>query len=499
MTASKSLQDQYTGDFDFLRPMKGKGNFACLQQMDREDLRDIPYPAALKKGLTCDKGKCSQKVTENGQQIDQNCKYKPSILDYEAKTVTEKICPYYEQKYSALLAKSSVWNYSAYFQVLKYNKKTYGKYLKKNIAIFDEAHKMEDQILQFVGIDITSNQISECKLDIDDYELSEVEMLITLLDDMASKYSMQLEEIENSPTYTESDNERLDILTRKYERTAQQRVDLHTDKENYVINDPKKIDSKFHSVSLAPLDISKYVKEFMITPYQLFMSATINKDSFCETTGIEPDEVAFVDAPYSPFPAENRKIEFMEVGRINYNTPRDVEAKLYGTINEILSTLHPDEKGLILTSSRSWCSRIYQNLTASNQSRVQQCHSTGNENGMTQNEVLEMHASSYNGVLLSSSLWEGVDLKDDLSRFQIIAKAPYPVLTEKRVVKKKEKHPLWYRSQTLTKLLQGFGRSIRNEDDKAVTYVLDSSVKSLLYTTKNMVPKSYHDVLSVTN
>ena len=44
------------------------------------------------------------------------------------------------------------------------------------------------------------------------------------------------------------------------------------------------------------------------------------------------------------------------------------------------------------------------------------------------------------GVLVSSSLWQGVDLKDDLARFQIIAKTPYPNYTEKWVESKMEMH-----------------------------------------------------------
>ena len=45
------------------------------------------------------------------------------------------------------------------------------------------------------------------------------------------------------------------------------------------------------------------------------------------------------------------------------------------------------------------------------------------------------------------------------------------------------------------KLLQGFGRSIRSEDDWAVTYVLDSAALTILNQYKTMVPKAYYDVL----
>ena len=114
-------------------------------------------------------------------------------------------------------------------------------------------------------------------------------------------------------------------------------------------------------------------------------------------------------------------------------------------------------------------------------------------------EVISEHANDPNGVLLSSSLWEGVDLKDDLSRFQIIAKVPYPNYKEKRTKAKMDKFPMWYTSQTLTKLLQGFGRSIRSEDDWAKTYVLDTAVNNVFFKAQQMIPKAYYDVLGIEN
>ena len=40
-------------------------------------------------------------------------------------------------------------------------------------------------------------------------------------------------------------------------------------------------------------------------------------------------------------------------------------------------------------------------------------------------------------VLISPSLHLGVDLKDDLSRFQVIVKVPYPDLTDKKITAKR--------------------------------------------------------------
>ena len=78
-------------------------------------------------------------------------------------------------------------------------------------------------------------------------------------------------------------------------------------------------------------------------------------------------------------------------------------------------------------------------------------------------------------VLLSPSMTEGVDLKEDLSRFQIICKVPFPYLGDKLVRKKMNKWYWWYDLQTAKTIIQSVGRSIRSESDSAVTYILDSS------------------------
>jgi len=76
-----------------------------------------------------------------------------------------------------------------------------------------------------------------------------------------------------------------------------------------------------------------------------------------------------------------------------------------------------------------------------------------------------------------------------------IEKTPYPDMSDKRIKIKMSKLPMWYRSLALMKLLQGFGRSIRNDNDWAVTYVIDSAAQGLLDSMKNRVPKAYYDVL----
>ena len=269
---------------------------------------------------------------------------------------------------------------------------------------------------------------------------------------------------------------------------------MQKDKENLVINRPDTdYEGGFRSVSVKPIDISEYVREFFQADLQMYMSATIDRDSFCENTGIEAGDVAVIDTPKSPFPIEHRRVDFLDVRRLNSRSTDEDRLAVIKKIDEIM-TEHSEHRGLILTSSVRWCHQIRGNLSGENQGRIRICHSK-NADGRTQDEILDEHAGVSNSVLLSSSLWEGVDLKDDLSRFQIIAKVPYLNLAEKRVGEKMRRFPLWYDAQTLMKLLQGFGRSIRGDDDWARTYVLDSAVHHVLNKARQRIPSAYHDTL----
>ena len=69
---------------------------------------------------------------------------------------------------------------------MRFNKKLFEDYLDRKISVFDEAHKIEDQIIQFVGFDIFSGQIEECELSPERYNFSDLDSMLQLTDDIAS-------------------------------------------------------------------------------------------------------------------------------------------------------------------------------------------------------------------------------------------------------------------------------------------------------------------------
>lgn len=85
----------------------------------------------------------------------------------------------------------------------------------------------------------------------------------------------------------------------------------------------------------------------------------------------------------------------------------------------------------------------------------------------------------------------GVDLKDDLARFQVIVKAPFLPLTDKRVKKLADKDFNWYINKMLCSLIQSCGRGVRSQNDHCVTYILDGCIVDKVLEHKHKLPKYF--------
>ena len=159
---------------------------------------------------------------------------------------------------------------------------------------------------------------------------------------------------------------------------------------------------------------------------------------------------------------------------------------------ETILDSHSDEKGIIHTHSIKISKFIFQNINRKYKKRILIAF------GSDRDEVLKKHTKSKEKtVLLTPSMAEGVDLKGDLSKFQIICKIPFPFLGDKAVVKKMNKWSWWYNTQTIRTVIQSVGRSIRSETDTAVTYILDNDWERVMKKSYNIIPKdfknSYHE------
>ena len=113
--------------------------------------------------------------------------------------------------------------------------------------------------------------------------------------------------------------------------------------------------------------------------------------------------------------------------------------------------------------------------------------------------MVNEHKMRDDSILIGPTLAEGVDLPDDLCRFIIILKVPYPNMKDQLVKEKIKLFPLWYNSKTSNSIIQGIGRGVRNNHDYCETYILDACFYNLYLNTKDQYSKELQDRIIIYN
>ena len=222
------------------------------------------------------------------------------------------------------------------------------------------------------------------------------------------------------------------------------------------------------------------------------MSATIlDPKQICVNTGItlcsgrtyEYRELT------SPFPKENRPVYFEPCANVINKEMELALPKLARGITEILSN-HPDERILIHTVSYRIRDYIRKNVATDRFIT----HTTADRAA-----VLEKFKSSSKPlVLLTPSMDRGVDLPDDACRVVVIAKVPYPDLTDPQIGRRlhaSKDGNSWYAHRTVSTIIQMSGRGVRSATDYATTYILDAQFERIYREYKYLFPAWFREAV----
>ena len=243
-------------------------------------------------------------------------------------------------------------------------------------------------------------------------------------------------------------------------------------------------DLKPDEMIFKPLDVSK--KADLIygkARYRLWMSATIlGKENFARSMGLNLKKCHYIEAP-STFPAVNRPIYAMEcfgIRKLNRDKLDAEMPKLIDAIDAIIDQ-YPQEKGLIHAHTYKILHALINNSKHRHRMRF---HDATNRE-----DVLgDFLRSPDNDILVSPSMVEGIDLKDDLGRFQILCKIPWPYLGDAQIRALKEHRDGWYLWKTSLEVVQACGRIVRHETDWGHTYVLDPDFRRWYSNAKELLP-----------
>lgn len=447
ITPQKILQQQYENDFggsgkNKMKSIKSSTNYGCK----------------FHKKNTCSESQQLLKVEEKGTRFFNTCMFN---------------CVYKEKKKKFLESTESVTNFPYLLTEANYN----GKITPRNLLVIDECHNTENELSKFIEITV-SERFAKSVLKLQfPKQTTQFQAVKWIKDVYYPKADRQLAYVEKQLERFGDDfraklkefksvNRQYELL-RGHVGKIEKFLELYN-KDNWVFELIPSFNRSMRKFSFKPLDVAPYASDslFRLGDRVLMMSATIlDKDAFCHELGIDPSTASFISID-SPFPKENRPIFTVGVGNMSAKYIDQTLPKMIVAVKSILDE-HKTEKGIIHCNSYKIANYLKDNI---NNKRLL-IHNTKNRD-----EILEKHkASKQPTVILSPSMTEGVDLKDDLSRFQILMKVPFPYFGSPLVKKKSSKYDWWYGYATSKTVVQSIGRSVRNEKDVAVTYILDSA------------------------
>jgi len=416
------------------------------------------YYCAVMENCTCDDGFCS-----GGKCPDP----------------TE--CPYIIAKEDAASSEIALMNYTYFLFATKHSQ----TFFPRKLIIYDEAHSIDKVLMGFVEIKIKSRGIQRFG------DISRIPRF-----DKASEYIPWLIEIskclkdemkDNQVIYKQilSENSSHDgkLSVNDVIKSVRRKIENSEKRINKIEEYAKRFDvdkwvTKVYEgrtqdddeVVFKPISVAPYSQEcfFNYGEKHLYMSATLlDKSNFCRNIGIDEKDAHMIRVP-STFPPENRKIFFINTGSMSYKEKRDTLPKISADVNKIMN-LYPDKKGMIYTVNWEIYDHIFSTISTKNRRRL-----LGHKNGDRNTALYEFIKMKSPRVLITPSLSEGIDLKDDRARFLIVVKMPYPNMSDPQVKAKKDVDQDWFRYQTVLTLIQVCGRGVRSPEDWCDIYILDS-------------------------
>jgi ATP-dependent DNA helicase DinG len=394
-------------------------------------------------------------------------------------------------------------NYSYFFIDRMYT----GKFEDRDLVVWDEAHLVNDLFSEHNAIHFSQKRLQAISQDIAETvrltDLKVAKTLTSVAEDCAKRdkineknYEQYLNALHGVYRYAKergiieaekalrannmSAYTKLSKFTKKYEGLMCKIDDLFKYSYEHVFE--YKEDEA--AVSVKPVFVGTMIEALQAGPKNLFMSATISEEFITKTLNLNKDSTKFIKLEPT-FPKENKELVFFDPMSLSYSSLQSQETvnRLVSNVAKIVKNrVEAGERGIVLAPSFKLQQAIVAGLPKSGFKLFEQ----------RQGEKLEPVLASFKqyaggpAVLISPAMFEGVDLPGDLSRFQILVKAPFPSLGDKRMKFILDHHPDLYNAITIMKIIQGAGRSVRSKDDYAVTYILDANAQRLFSSKLNV-------------
>lgn len=492
LTTSKILQDQLVGDFCDMVELKGRNAYPCTY-WDRYGKKMVQLKILTNEELArysvdngeCDNGfcrtskntadssfRCARCFTRHGHHIGELSELLPGH--------SYSNCPYYEQLGMAEDSSQVVMNFSSFLHQIHFARRFKES---RDLLIIDEAHGTEPQLLSFISI-----RISDFHLKNHGIFIPEFTEAIQYAEWFRESKVADVIELVAQEAARREDNRLADTLRRDLVKAKQFMDQIYH--HQWVCEYAETKLSR--SVTLKPVFANTHADGLLFKKADkiLMMSATIlDVNVICKSLGIDRSEVAAYRMK-NRFPIENRPIYVRPVAKMTggKSAMGKWAPQLLKGVDEIVAK-YPDKRGIIHTHNFAIMDYLLQNSRHKRRFLDQRTFSD-------KNAMLEHHANSHNTVIVAPAMHEGIDLRDDLSRFQILAKTPYlNCFDDKQLAQRVEVDRNYYNWNVALRICQAYGRSIRSETDYADTYILDKSMTEFINRNPKMFPTWFTEAL----
>lgn len=520
LTSSKILQEQLENDFnnfDMLNHftmLKGMSNYEC-KLGTKESNTYVTYPDRVCKGVPRDK-------LENWECWET--------------------CEYIQRRNLASINPSAVINYSYFLTIM--NAKFSPYFSKRELVIADEGHLVPQIVTGMFNIDLNLfklNKLSKIITNIIfNFEQKLINEVTPLIKELKNKYdfftkdnhSLQeiiiyIEEFQelcksvvNLMPIVEKDYNSIyavfhEMFKKDFSDISEKMITIDFDKNieylkslelrpNDIFIEGQSIGYNSYNIGNIFLDSKEYykfiirdlseaevTKKYFLSHCEkvIFMSATIGDiNEFGTLLGLSKEEYSGFNLP-STFDFSKSPIYLTNSGYLNYDSFQKNIYKVLDDVVKIVTKLHPNYGGVIHTSTFQITNMLKEVLKKNDLKNMDRYLFYDNSAEKDfQIEKMRKSNGKYPYIIIGPSLYEGIDLKNDLGRLNILVKAPYAGMdnyTRKKIIR----FPFFYQRETLEKIQQAIGRTNRNKDDWSITYILDSSTNNLMWKLPEYITK----------
>lgn len=503
LTSAKVLQEQIENDLDrfdfhkYINILKGQSNYDCLLAIKNHEER-TSYTDRPCIGTTYE-----QRLYPDS---DNYCEF-------------NTVCPYFVARNIASESPCAVMNYAYFLNFFRMETPFY--FMPRMLTICDEAHLVPDIVCNIFNYEITphfaqkvtklvyniettfgQDRVGSLKVAVSKlfylfkFPLSKVnhENVLNYIDNYGLVYrqlkALQNDSMLNSVFKLEikrlvEQSERFLETTNDLDKLIHERFsDVYFESEKFIDN--KSMDIEMYKHTIKDLSEADLVQKNFIKSVEkcLFMSATIGDvDEFAELMGFKKDEYIGMKMR-STFDFSDSPIYLCDSAYLNYkNFSNNIDKVIMDAI-KISDEFHPREKGIIHTSTFNICNLFKQKIRLLSPTPDRYLFYQTADEKEKQIELLKNSTQPF--VIVGPSLYEGIDLKDEQGRFNILIKVPYSSLTG-YTKEKSERFPFWYNRQTLEKIVQAIGRTNRHKKDYSKTYLLDSLFGKIIFDCDDVI------------